>query len=163
MLTPEQQKNLKLIAEASVACEFITGCPAMVSAAQCILESGWLKACPGNNCFGIKDTDRYPGSQYVLTKEYINGEWVTQTLLFEVYPSLTDCFVDHARLITGGFYANKPNCYSVAFKQYLVDKDVDKYIRGISKYYATDPTYADQIISLAHSQSVTNAIQQARV
>jgi flagellum-specific peptidoglycan hydrolase FlgJ len=132
MLTDEQKENLKLMAEAAVASERATGCPAEVSVAQCILESGWLKVAPGNNCFGIKDTDRYPGAQYLLTKEYINGEWQTLRLAFEAYPTLADCFTDHARLITGGFIPSRKNCYGAAFEAYKLDGDLDKFIRGIA-------------------------------
>jgi flagellum-specific peptidoglycan hydrolase FlgJ len=162
MLTIEQKKNLKLMAEAAVASEKATGCRAEVSVAQCILESGWLKVAPGNNCFGIKDTDRYPGAQYLFTKEYANGEWQTLKLAFEAYPTLADCFTDHARLITGGFIPPKKNCYGAAFEAYKLDGDLDKFIRGIAKYYATAPTYADQIIQLAHAEYVVDAVAAAR-
>lgn len=158
----QRQEALAKIAEAAVAAEEQTDCPAEVSAAQCILETGWLQHYPDNNCFGIKDTDRYPGAVYVFTKEFINGEWKTLKLAFESYPSLTDCFVDHGLLVTGGIHCDKRNCYWPAYEQYLKDDDKEAFARGISKFYATDPKYADMIVSLMKSSNLVEAITLAR-
>ena len=162
-LTPEQkQEVLAKVAEASVAAEHETGCPAELSAAQCILETGWLQHYPDNNCFGIKDTDRYPGAVYVFTKEFLNGEWVTKKLAFESYPTLTDCFIDHGLLLTGGFDIHRPNCYRAAFTSYMEEADVEAFARRIAKYYATDPAYADLIIKLMRMESLQTAIATAQ-
>jgi len=164
-LTQEQrQVALARIAEASVIAEKATDCPAELSAAQCILETGWLQHYPkdSNNVFGIKDTDRYPGAVYVFTKEFENGEWRTLKLAFESYPTLADCFIDHGRLITGGFNHNKPNCYSPAYNLFRVDRDVEAFARRISAHYATDPAYAGKIVSLMNRDDVAEAIATAR-
>lgn len=164
-LTPEQrQEALVKIAEASVIAEQTDArhCPAELSAAQCILETGWLQHYPDNNCFGIKDTDRYPGAVYVFTKEFENGEWKTLKLAFESYPTLADCFIDHGRLITGGFVCGHPNCYYPAYNHYLVDRDVEAFARRISAHYATDPAYAGKIVSLMNREDLADAIAAAR-
>ncbi len=152
-MTLEQFKALGRIAEAAVAAERETGCPAEISAAQCVLESSWLRVAPGNNCFGIKSSSS--DCQYCLTTEYINGEWERKKLGFAVYPSLAACFAEHARLLQRGVYAQ-------AWKQYQASHDLDAYIRGIAKRYATDPAYASKIIQLAHGQHVSAAIVEAR-
>jgi flagellum-specific peptidoglycan hydrolase FlgJ len=103
-VTPEQFSALRRIAQAAVAAERETGCPAEISAAQCIVESAWLKVAPGNNAFGIKSRAS-ADCQYCLTKEYVNGEWQKQKLAFAVYPDLAACFVAHAHLIQRGPYA----------------------------------------------------------
>ncbi len=72
-MTPEQSAALRRIAQAAVAAERETACPAEISAAQCIVESAWLQVAPGNNCFGIKSRTN-AACQYCLTKEYVNGE-----------------------------------------------------------------------------------------
>jgi flagellum-specific peptidoglycan hydrolase FlgJ len=155
-MTPQQQQaNLLLIAEASVASERATGCPAELSAAQCIFESGWLAKCPGNNCFGIKVDARGSGVQYVLTSEFINGEWEHMPLAFETYNSLADCFSDHARLIEQGVYA-------AAWAAYQQTRDLDAYIAGVAAHYATDPTYRVKITAEAHSIAVEAAVRNAR-
>lgn len=162
LTTEQKDRNLKLIARASVIAELRTGCPAVVSAAQCILESGWLRVAPGNNCFGIKNTDRFVGEQYTITKEWINGEWKIKRLAFEVYPTLEDCFTDHAYLITGGFPGAKRNCYAPAFATYQATHDLGQFITGISKYYATDPEYDAKITRLVCDRRVIVAIEEAR-
>ncbi len=163
MLTAEQRThNLELIANAAVEAEERTGCPAAVSAAQCILESAWLAVCPGNNCFGIKDGDRFPGSQYKLTREFVDGSWVERRLAFEVYATLADCFSDHGKLVTGGYDAQVHNVYWSAWRQYLEDRDAEAFARGIAQYYATDPAYAVKVVSLMRDVGVAAAIGEAR-
>jgi flagellar protein FlgJ len=153
-MTPDQSAALRRIARAAVAAERQTGVPAEVSAAQCILESAWLRVAPANNCFGIKS--RPDGEcQYCLTKEYLNGEWKSQTLAFATYPTLEACFAAHARLLQRGPYAP-------AWQRYLANHDLDGYIRAIAEHYATDPGYAPKILQLAHGPHVSAAIVEAR-
>ena len=155
MLTPAQQAALSQIAATAVACEAATGCPAELTTAQCIFESSWLTRAPGNNCFGIKADAHGSGVQYVLTHEYLNGQWEEMSLAFETYDSLADCFADHARLIQCGVYAP-------AWQQYQRDRNLDAYIAGVAAHYATDPTYRESITAEAHAPSVTAALQLAR-
>jgi flagellum-specific peptidoglycan hydrolase FlgJ len=153
MLTDKQKSALQMIAAAAVACELGTGCPAELSAAQCILESGWLTRCPGNNCFGIKATD--DSRVYTITKEFLNGTWKTLNLAFEKYATLADCFKAHARLIQGGRYAP-------AWKAYQQTHNLGALIAGIAPIYATAPDYAGLVSSIARSLSVTQEIADAR-
>jgi flagellum-specific peptidoglycan hydrolase FlgJ len=152
-MTPEQLAALRRIAEAAAGAERATGCPAEISAAQCIVESAWLRVAPGNNCFGIKATDDH--CQYCLTKEYLNGEWTNQKLAFATYPTLAACFAAHALLLQRGVYAP-------AWRRYQGDHDLDAYIRGIAEHYATDPGYAPKILQLAHGPHVYAAVAEAR-
>lgn len=155
MISPAQQDALAKIASASVLCERVTGCPAELTAAQCIFESAWLSRCPGNNCFGIKADDHGTGAQYVLTHEYLNGSWQHLEQSFETYASLSDCFIDHARLIqTGAYYA--------AWSRYTTNHDLDALIAGVAAHYATDPNYAAEIDREAHSVTVQQSLLQAR-
>jgi flagellum-specific peptidoglycan hydrolase FlgJ len=156
-LTPGQLDALVDIARAAVVSERVTGCPAELSAAQCILESDWLRRSPGNNCFGIKSTDG--NGQYLLTKEFIDGSWRREIDAFRVYDSLADCFIDHARLLTDG----KP--YADAWEHYREDPghDLDTLIGAVARRYATDPAYAQEIMTLAHGPHVTASIAAARL
>jgi flagellum-specific peptidoglycan hydrolase FlgJ len=153
-VTPEQSAALRRIAEAAVAAERETEVPAEISAAQCILESAWLRIAPGNNCFGIKARAAEP-CQYCLTKEYLNGEWKSQKLAFATYPTLAACFAAHARLIQSGVYAP-------AWGRYQEDRDLGAYIRGISDHYATDPGYAGKILQLARGPHIFASIAAER-
>lgn len=156
MLTPQQKTALKDIATASVAAERATGCPAELSAAQAILESGWLTRCPGNNCFGIKANARTSGEVYVYTHEVEFGESHPARLAFAAYPTLAACFTDHAWLITHGAV------YQDAWRQFEQDHNSDALIAGIAPHYATDPQYAELIRRIAHGPDLTAAIATAR-
>lgn len=151
-----QPEALVRIARAAVASERATGVPAELTASQCIFESAWLNRAPGNNCFGIKDTDRLPGVQYKLTQEFINGTWHTQRLAFEVYPSLQACFEDHGRLISTG----RP--YRAFFEAYRQDRNLDALITSVASKYATSPIYAKQITAMARSPKLQAALAKER-
>ncbi len=153
-MTPEQFAALRRIAQAAVTAERETGCPTEISAAQCIVESAWLKVAPGNNCFGIK-TRSADDCQYCLTKEYVNGEWQRQKLAFAVYPDLAACFAAHAQLLQRGPYA-------AAWRRYQANHDLEAYIRGVAEHYATDPGYSAKILTIAHGPHVSAAIVEAR-
>lgn len=153
MLTPDQQKAVDQICGAAwETCrpDFLL---AAFTASQAIFESAYLTRAPGNNCFGIKLDGHGTGAQYVMTHEYLNGQWKEMPLEFEAYASLESCFADHARLIQAGVYAP-------AWEQYQADHDIDTYIRGVSEHYATDPNYADQMIAETHSQTVSAALMR---
>jgi flagellum-specific peptidoglycan hydrolase FlgJ len=155
VLSTAQQAALQRIAAAAVDSEATTGVPAALTAAQCIFESGWLERCPGNNAFGIKRDHHGSGCQYVLTHEFLNGQWETMPLAFETYRTLADCFADHARLIQSGVYAP-------AWARFMANRDLDAYIAGVARFYATDPEYREKITAEAHSATVVNALRAAR-
>lgn len=156
MLTADQQTFLDSAAAASVASEKATGLPAELTLAQAIFESGWGKACPGNNCFGIKVDQRGSGVQYVMTQEFINGSWVKEPLAFEKYDSLADCFTDHARLIT------EEAPYADAWAQFQKDHLVHAFIIAVGRIYATAPNYGLQISGMCLSPWFDNALYFAR-
>jgi flagellum-specific peptidoglycan hydrolase FlgJ len=153
MLTPEQTAFLSMAAKSAVECERATGCPAELTVAQAILESSWGKNMPGMNALGIKATDTH--ETYQITREYLNGQWVTMQAAFEAYDSLADCFTAHARLIQGGPYLP-------AWRRYQTDHSLDGLIEGIAHIYASDPSYQAQIKVLAHGPHVAAAIVAAR-
>jgi flagellum-specific peptidoglycan hydrolase FlgJ len=151
------------IANASVAAELATGCPAEISAAQCVWESGWLQHMPPNscNCFGIKDTDRFPGAVYVYTTEWMAGKLTPARAAFEVYPTLDACFVDHALLITGGSEMN--NLYAPAWGLYCQDHNRDSWFRSISTIYAPgNLAYSELVLATSKSQEIQEAVAIAR-
>lgn len=156
MLTPAQKSALQQIAAASVVAEKKTGCPAELSAAQAILESGWLQRAPGNNCFGIKANSRAAGQQYVFTHEVEFGESHPARLAFATYPTLADCFEDHAWLIKHG------DAYATAWAFYKAQPNLDALIAGIAPHYATDPTYTEKITRIAHGPDLAKALSTAR-
>ena len=173
---------IERIAKAAVDAERATGCPAELLAAQCALESGWLKHAPGNNCFGIK---AYTGAgrQLLPTTEWLTPEqrdkWLagmagrTATLVepvqtdhrgrnkytvedyFAAFATLADCFAKRGGMWDKGPYAS----HAEAFRE---KRDIDTLVRGIAPVYATDPKYADTVLSIIHRPDLKTAIEEAR-
>lgn len=172
----------KQIAEAAVAAERSTGCPAELLYAQCALESGWLNKAPGNNCFGIKAEPDKP-RQLLATREWFtpaecdrflkgdpardafsipevaqspNGRSCYHVLdWFAAFPSLAACFAERARLFFGG-------PYRAATLQWQRDKDIARLVRTIGPIYATDPGYAKQVLEIIGFPPNAAAIAAAR-
>ena len=178
-MTPEQQEaNLKLIAEAAVKSDKLTGCPAELTAAQCILESGWLDYCPGQNCFGIKSFKGEYGRQLLDTWEVFTPSQLQQFLSqgdsrsavalggnryrvkdwFATFATLADCFTRRALMWNEGPYAP-------AAKVYESNESPDRletYVKAIAPIYATDPHYAEKVLTLIHQPNVFRALELAR-
>lgn len=117
-----------------------SGIPASLTAAQMILESGWLKSgltVKANNAFGIKGS--YKGSYYECqTKEYVNGKYITVYAKFRKYPTLKESIADHSALLCRSRYA--------AVRKAKGYKEVCKAVQECG--YATDPKYAQRLIAL---------------
>lgn len=183
-LSPMQQTNLHLIADASITCEMRTSIPADLICAQCILESAWLKVAPGHNCFGIKSYLGEFGRQLLMTREWFDdhslawflhlGDSRTATLVdptlppdskgrrqyrcydwFSTFPDLASCFAKRASLFQHGAYG----MYATAYSQ---DHNFDRYARSVAQKYATAPNYADVIMSIVRMPEVVEALQDAK-
>ncbi len=182
MLTDAQKVAVRRIARAAVDSEAMTGCPAELSAAQAIFESGYLTKAPGNNCFGIKLHPGVSGWQLIPTHEWFTNAEVKDFLakdsrrtaelvqpvlasagvkyyavkdVFAYYPTLEDCFADHARILQSGGYLP-------AWQAYVKTKDLADYITGIAPHYATDADYAAKITAESRSATVLDALSEAR-
>jgi len=153
MLDPEA---VAAWAQASVRAEIATGCPAELSLAQWRLESGNGEHTPGNNGFGIKNTDRYPGSQYLWTTEHWDGKDVRVQQEFEVYPSIEECFKDHALLITANAV------YQSAFSRFKQDRDLAGLVIRVAWRYATARDYAERVWEIITAPDMKAAIAAAR-
>jgi flagellum-specific peptidoglycan hydrolase FlgJ len=178
-----QRTNLARIAEAAVASERSTGCPAELQAAQCILETGWLNHAPGNNCFGIKSYEGVFGRQLLRTREWFTGSEAARFLAagdgrtavpaepaqqdahgrklysvqdwFATFATLGDCFARRAAMFTVGRYAPFAAAYQAG-------GSLEALIRGIAPIYATQPGYADAVLALIGNPAVQSALAAAR-
>jgi flagellum-specific peptidoglycan hydrolase FlgJ len=178
-----QKTNLRLIAQAAASSERSTGCPAELQAAQCILETGWLKHAPGNNCFGIKFYAGAYGRQLLRTREWFTdaeaarflslGDGRTANVAdpvqqdgrgrklyhvedwFATFATLGDCFARRAGMFAAGRYAQ----FATAYK---AGGTLDELVHGIAPIYATDPGYAETVLALIHNADVQAAIEAAR-
>ena len=111
-----------------------------VVAAQWALESGWGKHTSGNhNYFGLKGD-----GDIVITKEFINGKWIT---------------------IKNGFinFTDLPTCVQYLVEHWYKDFNVYKGVNRatnrnecahllVTERYATDPDYAIKLIQIMDKQ-----------
>lgn len=124
-----------------------SGIPHQLIIAQAALESGWGKreiltteGKPSYNLFAIKSTSKWGGKNTeITTTEYINGQPQTLTEKFKVYSSYTEAFNDYLDLIM-----NNPR-----YKNILDSPSAEVAAKKLqSAGYATDPNYADKLISI---------------
>jgi len=139
-----------------------TGISAVFTLAQAALESAWGEVAPGNMFFGVKDNDGINGNEQLLrTTEYSQRSDLKFPVIISIEPVIRcgkkyfkyrvkdyfrkyetpeDCFNDH-----GKFFYDNPR-YRLALG---VAKDPIQFTIQIAKAgYATDPDYADKIISI---------------
>lgn len=124
-----------------------SGIPAKLILSQAALESGWgrreIRGEDGSNSynlFGIKATSSWKGKVVnVMTTEYVNGEPKKMVQPFRAYDSYAESFADYARLIS------KTERYS----EVMTAPNAEAAAVRIQKAgYATDPAYADKLISI---------------
>lgn len=175
MLTASQKSFVDSAAVSAVQAEKETGCPAALTLAQAIIESGYGSHAPECNCFGIKSFKPDEPRQLLVTREVvsahsdhqfpqvISSKPLTNGLVelkvkdyFKSYPSLKEAFVEHGKLIVNG------SRYHLAFGLYQHDKDLNKLIDSVAKSYATDPNYPHLIKSILAMPDVKQALESAQ-
>lgn len=180
-MTPAQRAtNLKQIAAAAISIERNHQIPAELSTVQCILESGWLEKCPGNNCFGIKWTGgpfvQVPTKERLTQKQLdalgvpytdktgpdSSGKFtVTAKLKFQAYPDLSACFTAYADLLVNG------RNFKDRFARYLKNRDLQWLLQEMSGSdglppYFTGAGYVELFNKIADQANVRAAIAAAR-
>ncbi len=114
--------------------------------AQAILESDWGQSelsAKYHNLFGVKEFGDGPKA-YMMTKEYVDGEWIDVKAYFKVYPDWKSSLEDHTLLFVNGVNWNKD-----LYKDVLEAKDYKTAAYALQEAgYATDPTYADKLIEM---------------
>lgn len=122
--------------------------PASVCISQAILESGWGKYCIGQyNYFGRK-WNGWGNYEKQQTTEYENGEYVTIYDKFQSYASLEEAIQDWCVLMRA-----EPR-YAEALAIWEDTWDVEEFVRAMAPVYATDPEYADKIISTLNANNL---------
>lgn len=124
-----------------------SGVPARLILSQAALESGWGRreirnedGTTTHNLFGIKATGGWKGRvAHIMTTEYENGVARKVMQPFRAYDSYAESFADYARLISNnrryGDVLTAPSAEEAAHR-----------IQAAG--YATDPAYADKLISI---------------
>ena len=114
---------------------------------QAALESGWGKreilredGTTSHNLFGIKAGSSWKGEvAHVMTTEYVDGKPRKVKEPFRAYGSYEEAFADYAKLVGN----NK------RYAEVLTAPNAEVAAKRIQKAgYATDPAYADKLISI---------------
>ncbi|WP_298017647.1 flagellar assembly peptidoglycan hydrolase FlgJ [uncultured Castellaniella sp.] len=124
-----------------------SGVPAKLILSQAALESGWGQreilrpdGSTSHNLFGIKAGGNWRGDVVrVMTTEYVDGEPRRMLQPFRAYDSYADSFTDYANLIS------KSDRYSDVMTARSAE-DAARKVQAAG--YATDPSYADKLISI---------------
>lgn len=120
-----------------------SGIPASITLAQALLESAAgasTLATEGNNHFGIKCGSGWKGDTMLRDDD-------AEDECFRVYASAAESFADHSRFLQRPRYAS---LFS------LDGADYAGWARGLSACgYATDPNYADRLISIIETYSLS--------
>lgn len=129
-----------------------------VLVAQSALETGWGKHVPhdgkgqaSNNFFGIKADRSWDGERQVHgTLEFESGSLVHRQAAFRQYESMAASFNDFAE-----FIERNPR-YGKALE---ARDNPEQFARELQKAgYATDPKYADKLISIMNSPAMKDAV-----
>ncbi|MBV6273173.1 flagellar assembly peptidoglycan hydrolase FlgJ [Alcaligenaceae bacterium CGII-47] len=138
------------VSKMSAAADFASqqsGVPAKLILSQAALESGWGQrelmredGRTSHNLFGIKATGGWKGEVvYAMTTEFEGGVAHKVQQPFRAYDSYADSFADYARLI------GRNERYS----EVLTAPSAEVAAQRIQEAgYATDPSYADKLISI---------------
>lgn len=154
-MTP--QEFIALIGPAAQSCAKTSGVPASFTVAQAALESGWGEsglAKKGKNLFGVKADASWKGDILTLqTKEFLNGSWVVVTARWRKYTNWQRALEDHAAFLKNNKrYAGCFLCASgVSFAQAVANAG-----------YATDPNYADKLISIIDMHELAQLDREIR-
>jgi Mannosyl-glycoprotein endo-beta-N-acetylglucosaminidase len=115
--------------------------------AQAAQETGWGRAAPGNNYFGIKSHGQ-GGGQSFATHEVINGNRVAMNDSFRQFASPADSVAGYADFLS----KNK------RYQPMLQAQGMDAQISALGRSgYATDPNYGASISQIANSLPATYA------
>ena len=133
------------------------GVDARALVAQAALETGWGKrqiahgdGRSAHNLFGIKASGWSGDRATVGTHEYVDGVRRNETASFRSYASPAESFADYVRLLK-----TNPR-YQKALQ---AGTDVRGFARGLQQAgYATDPSYANKIASIAGGPTIERAV-----
>lgn len=134
-LGSSQKAFLGSIAHAASWVDFERGVPASVTLAQAIQESGWGRAAPAYNYFGIMGVGP-AGSTPIMGIAYRGGRRVAVRQYLRAYETPEQALQDHADLLSRG------RAYAPAR---AVASDPHAFVRRLQGIYAADPRYAQRL------------------
>ena len=116
---------------------------ASITIAQAALESNWGQselATQYYNLFGVKSDT----GGLMTTKEYVNGQWIVVRARFAIYQSWRESIEQHTALLVNGTSWDSSHYQAV-----ISANNYEEAAQALQqKGYATDPNYAQKLISL---------------
>jgi hypothetical protein len=151
--TPQAEKYIKDYHNMAIQEMKRSMVPASITLAQGMLESGYGSselANYANNHFGIKCHKGWTGETYICKSgENTNGYLEAKKSCFRSYSTVGESFQDHS-----DFLSSRSN-YSFLFQSRTLDYKV--WAKGLLKAgYATDPHYAEKIISTIEAYNLSD-------
>ena len=122
--------------------------PASVCIAQAAIESGWGRYCIGNYNYFVRKWNGWGNYTEQETQEYVNGEYETIIDKFQDYDSMEDAIKDWCVLMT------EEPAYADALAEWENTWSVEAFVMAMAPVYATDPDYADKIISTINANDL---------
>lgn len=144
--TPSQDEFVSMLMPAAIEASQRTGIDPRIIVAQAAQETGWGRAAPGNNYFGIKSHGQ-GGGQTFTTHEVVNGQRVKIKDSFRQFASPADSVAGYADFMT-----HNPRYRGMREAQGL---DAQLQALGASGY-ATDPNYASSVGAIARAINLPN-------
>ena len=137
------------------------GVPARALIAQAALETGWGQhmakrkdGSAGLNLFGIKAGAATSDVTNQATREFKNGQWVSEPASFRAYKSVGAAFDDYV-----SFLKSNPR-YTEALRN--GSGSVGGFVSGLQKAgYATDPHYAQKLLKIAYGTQMASTYDGA--
>ena len=146
----ERKEFINSIQEGAVKGEKDYGIIPSLTIAQAILESGWgtsQLSKRANNLFGIKAFSDWTGARITLhTSEWYKSQMKIVAADFRAYDSFNESIEDHNKLLSYTRY--RPVRESTDYKEACQ--------RIYECGYATDPRYAEKLISIIESYRLFN-------
>ena len=144
------QEFIDTIGYAAQASMKLTGIPASFVIAEAALESAWgasRLSTEGMNLFGVKADKSWEGDVLTMnTREFMHGSWIIVAAKWRKYTDWLSCIKDHA-----DFFHKNPR-YAHALE---VEGDAIAFTKAVADAgYATDPAYADKIISIINAHDL---------
>ena len=161
-----KREFVEYIAPFCMADQALTGIPASVTIAQCILESGWGQsglAKKANNLFGIKagasvnswsEYSAWDGVSYVQTttgEQLADGSHVTIVAKFRAYPSFKESIADHSAYLIHSQKNGKPRYPGI---DQVTDYRTAFWIIQMGGY-ATSHNYAETLCAVVEKYDLT--------
>lgn len=140
-LSGDRQKFIDTLMPAAIEASRRTGVDPRIIVAQAAQETGWGRAAPGNNYFGIKSHGK-AGGQTFTTHEVIDGKRVKIQDSFRSFASPEDSVAGYA-----DFILQNPR-----YSNFRGTQGLDAQLSALqASGYATDPNYSNSVGAIARS------------